>query len=352
MNGHRAVKRLVLLLGLLCLASPPAAAQGDPDPAAVSVAVIERAILPAYVRLSEAAAAQQAAWTQACAAPAADSLETLRAAYHHTADAWAGVFHWTFGPITLEMRRDRFYHWPERRNAIDKGLAALLSESDPARLEPRTFAAASVAVQGLPALERLLYDDPKVPGDAWACQVGRAIAANLADMAAASATEWRDGVLATLRKGEAHPFYFQTAGDVLDRLVTEMLTGLVIIKDQKILPVLGTAPDKARPALLEARRSGRFTRNLRLNLQAVFDTADVIGGFLPPAEARGLAAKQAAIVRQVEELPPFEAAVTDPAGRGRIKVLLDAVTALRKEMVTAYVTHLHVTVGFNSLDGD
>lgn len=346
------MKRLVLLLTLLCLSSQPALAQADPDPAAVSIAVIERAILPAYVRLSEATAAQQAAWNQACAAPAAGSLEALRAAYHHTADAWAGVFHWNFGPITLEMRRDRFYHWPERRNAIEKGLSGLLADSDPARLEPRSFAATSVAVQGLPALERLLFAGVNVPGDAWTCQVGRAIAGNLADIAAATAIEWRDTVLAALRKGEAQPLYFKTQAEVLDRLVTEMLTGLAIIKDQKILPVLGTAPDKARPALMEARRSDRFTRNLQLNFRAVFDADDVMGGFLPAAEARRMATERAAVLARLQELPPFETAVTEPAGRDKVKALLDAVTALRKDMVMAYVTHLDVTVGFNSLDGD
>src|SRR3546814_15047315 len=90
-----------------------------------------------------------------------------------------------FGPSLLFLRYDRIEFWPDKRGVVRRHLSQLLSGQDAEALQPRTFANGSVAVQGFPALERLLFDSDD---DTWAmpfgCDVVRAIGTNLKSIAA------------------------------------------------------------------------------------------------------------------------------------------------------------------------
>lgn len=334
----------------LCLFVTPA--QAEPDYAAINTALAEEVIVPAYEHLAASTADLQAGWVQACKMPDVADLSSLRDTYQRVADAWAESFNWNFGPITLLLRRDRFYHWPERRNAIAKNLNALLAKPDEERITDENFSHISVAVQGLPAMERLLFERDDVLTNPWSCKVGLTIAHNMATIAQGAADEWRGEVLETLRKGEEHPIYFDDPKSTLNQMFTELLTGYAIIKDQKILPVLGVSAKKARPNMAEARRSHRFERNLKLNLKTLFAADAVLARSLPEAERKILEQHRAAIAAMLDRLPPIADAVYDEAGRKAYMDLTKAIGAFRAAMVKAYTEHLGVVVGFNSLDGD
>src|SRR3546814_12706865 len=100
-------------------------------------------------------------------------------------------------------------------------MSQLLSEHDAEALQPRTFANGSVAVQGFPALERLLFDSDD---DTWAmpfgCDVVRAIGTNLKSIAAGLLHDWRDGDKAfatvVLSAGEGNTPYFDAKEASLD----------------------------------------------------------------------------------------------------------------------------------------
>src|SRR5205823_7679797 len=85
-------------------------------------------------------------------------FDEARDAYRRTADAWTEIEFVRYGPISDDFRVDRLNYWPERKNATARGLAALLTKEGSADLAPARFAENSVAVQGLPALERLLFE--------------------------------------------------------------------------------------------------------------------------------------------------------------------------------------------------
>lgn len=258
--------RKILLSVVICLGlGVPGRAMAEP-PAADEIAVrmVSDYVIPHYADLAVATEMQRRSWQDGC-----DDPETLRAAYHDVADAWAGTYFWNTGPITLLLRHDRFYHWPERRNAVGRGMTALLASEDEARLAPQHFATDSVAVQGLAALEYLLFSKANVQNNDYACKVGQAIAVNLNEIAQGTAVEWQDKVLPLLEAGQPHPLYFDDAQELANNLYTDYLAGFTIIKDQKVLAVMGASADQARPKKAEAARSDRSLRNIIVNLDGL-----------------------------------------------------------------------------------
>src|SRR3546814_4643308 len=164
-----------------------------PDYQAVNTALVEDYVIPLYAAFAQATAALEGALAAACE-DGRPTPEEAGAAYHNAMDAWTAVQHLRFGPSLLFLRYDRIEFWPDKRGVVRRHLSQLLSEQDAEALQPRTFANGSVAVQGFPALERLLFDSDD---DTWAmpfgCDVVRAIGTNLKSIAAGLLHDWRDG---------------------------------------------------------------------------------------------------------------------------------------------------------------
>ncbi|MGB0747886.1 MAG: imelysin family protein [Magnetospiraceae bacterium] len=322
------------------------------DPVALALRVAEDAVIPGYDALAAATAEQVTVWQTMCAEKQGDGLARLRSAYQKVADGWAGVYFWQFGPIEGFLRKDRFYHWPERRNATAKGVGQLLANADPAVLEADRFAKTSVAAQGLPALERLLFGKDSVLNSDRACALGTAIAVNLDRIAQGTAADWRSEILPALKANQGHDYYFEAPEEVINRLVTDILTGFTIIKDQKLLPVMGPSLDKARPKKAEAWRSGRPLRNIRANVASLFKAAAVVGRDLPAEDLARLQTLQEAVLAALTTGDDLAAMVADPARRADLTAFLQSLDAYRASLIDSLTTHLGISVGFNSLDGD
>ncbi len=343
-------RSIFIFLIVCCLGALPVRAEINAVP--VNVAVATEVLIPAYQELAEKTKHQHQVWDAACAKPDAAEYQGLRMAYHQVADSWARIFFWNLGPMTLYLRRDRFYHWPERRNSINKSLSALLASKEAAKLEPARFAKASVAVQGLPALERILFDRKDVLTNPWTCAVGKTIAANLMDISHETLKEWQEEVLPRLQDGTYHPDYFTQPIDFLNRVFNEVLTGYTILKDQKILPVLGSSAAKVRPFLAEGRSSDRFMRNLEINLQALAEVDQVIGRFLPEQVAAQLHRQLQEGQTRLKAIGPIKEGLTHSEIRAKIKDFVETLSVVRDDIANSYVEHMGLTMGFNALDGD
>ena len=352
-----------LLLALLVVV-----ARAAPDYRTLAVGLVEDYALPRYAVLAGAFEAQKNVLNDFCEVPDEAGLTAARAAFHDSMDAWQGIQHITAGPIQLLFRRERINHWPERRNAVARGLNALLRAADSSAITPARLAEASVAVQGLPALERLLFDEEALDAfgadtdDArFRCKLATAIAANLTTIAREVVAEWRDDALPVLKAGESHPIYFRDAGDLSARLLTDLQGLLQLMIDLKLAPVLGDAADVARPLRVENRRSLRGARNLRLNLEAAW--AMVAGGeaagfgpYLARAELdlyESLMDAFAAAGQTAATLPvPLTTALSEPAPRAQVVDFLETLRALRALVRESVPAALGLTLGFNAMDGD
>ena len=92
-----------------------------------------------------------------CSVSGEATITNVRQQLVSTVRSWARVEHILFGPVTESMQRYRIYYWPDRRNMLTKQLNRFLGAADYKALDQIAFAKGSVALQGLSALERLLY---------------------------------------------------------------------------------------------------------------------------------------------------------------------------------------------------
>lgn len=338
----RFARGVLLCVALLVWAAPARAAEDVLGP------LVERFIIPHYQALALTADAQEKAWADFCAKPDPEGFKLVKRSYLATADTWSGIEFLRYGPIGEEFRAERLSYWPERKNAVAKGLTQLLAKEGVADLTPELFVKNSVAVQGLPALERLLFDvnaeTEMLSGEKRArrCAVGQAIAWNIVMIAHDVRIGWTNEVVEQL----ADP---AIAKEATSRIATDFLASFAYMRDAKLRPVLGRDIAAARPQLAESWRSARSKRALTLNLEALLDVAKIImkgkDGYTPQtiATAAGFA----------ENLPAdFAKAVVEAKERPQFFLLLDALAAARDKAHDEIPAVLGITVGFNSQDGD
>jgi uncharacterized protein len=347
--------RFLVLLMMLCLPVASAYAQSaGVDRKPILLRVVRDYVIPRYAVLAEATDAQTNAWTPFCASPDKAGFASAQAAFQRAADAWSGIEFVLYGPIGQNYRFERMAHWPERNNAVSRGLAALLARSDD--LTPERFAGTNAATQGLTALERLLYEPDALAaftaGDEKAkrrCAVGIAIATGLAATSRDVLDEWRapDGTLARIESGDA-----RSIDEALTRIVTDHFTSLEIIADKKLGAPMGKQLDQARPNLAEGWRSGRSVRAIAINLESNAALTRLLFG--PKArEGESLLDALETAQRLAEGLPPdLGKLASDPKQRPRLILLRDAVRSARDLAELSLPDALGVIIGFNSRDGD
>ena len=361
----------VLALGLFGAAAGEAVADDMAAYQRLNDGLIAGHIIPRYEALVEATAALERSAADFCEAPQPATLASLRGGYHGAMDAWMGVQHIRFGPVELFRRYDRYAFWPDKRNATGRQLDALLAAADPAALEPQAFGRGSIAVQGLSALERILFatdSESKLVDaageEAYRCTLVSTIAANLSSMSVETLSEWREGerpfaqVIATA--GEDNAYYRDAREATLD-FFKALHGSLQLVSDLKLSRPLGSALDKAKPRRAESWRSARSLDNLIANLRAVEALYGDEAGFgryvVEDAKDETLDRElrdRLAVIRVVAEdvKGPLSEAVADPNERTKLERLMGEVQDLRQVIETRLSAALGVQVGFNAFDGD
>ena len=353
---------ILLAVGLLYGAVQTVHADSYPR---VNVNLAIRYIIPAYQVFAAETARQLAAFEQFCATPNETTLKAARAAFHTALDAWMSIQHIDFGPIEQAFQIQRINHWPERRNAVDKSLNVLIKNQDYAALASDKFTQLSVAVQGFPALERLLFKDtalsqflPESPSSHYRCVLLIAIGRNLANLAQNLSQEWQKNVLPTLGAGGS--IYFPKPIDATRRMMTSLRNLLQTIADLKLERVLDQSLEQAKPRLAENRRSGRSIRNILINLRsarAMYGETDGDIGFNTyvlqadngPAQNAKLQQAFTDAISAVQAIQKsLDVAVIDPVGRTQAENALVKVEVLRDHFREIVPKAANISLGFTS----
>lgn len=346
------IARLVLALGLLTLvaALPARSAEPEADFGPPISAALELHILPRHDAFAAAASDLSAAAAGFCAGDR--SLEEVKTAYEAAMDGWMGIQHIAFGPIQSFNRRYRVQFWPDKRTAAPALFAKLLAEQPRDIFKPNGFTFAGVAVQGLPVVERLLYEG--VPVEGYRCELLAAVSANVSAIADGLRSEWADGADSW---GEEVRAAAAGGSDMLGlpQDVAGMLLGglggeLKLIREYKVLAVLdGTPP--------ESPFAQRSARNIVVNLEALAELYRLL--VLPPLKAED--AKFAALLERAfaqtmatakSVSGPLADAAQDPARRAVLETLATETGALRQIAAQKAADRLGLVLGFNALDGD
>lgn len=352
-----------ILVLLLTIGAMPVAAVENSTYATLNKAAVERHILPRYHALVGATAALETAAKAYCAAPAVLPIADLQSAFGQTMDAWQDIQHIRFGPVDWFFRSQRFAFWPDPRNTIGKQMAELLAKHQSGSVDPEGLAKGSVATQGLPALERLIFGEEagklKAGDDAaYRCRYVEAIAINLARMARDTSSEWREGDKAfagAMLDNTKPDAPYREAQEATLELFKALYLAVELASDHKLARPLGASLKDARPRLAESWRSQRSLRNIQRNLGAAREL--YLTAFAPAMSDTALHAaireafdKSLAAADAVKQ--PLESAVEDKAGRLLAEKLATEVLALKKLLGDRLPPALDIPVGFNALDGD
>ncbi len=198
----------------------------------------------------------------------------LAEAFEAAVVSWAAVAIDRIGPARKKDRATRISFWPDPRGIVRRQLRPKLAKRDPALTTESGVAEQSVALQGLPALELLLYTSGKNEGaDArrYRCAAATAIAANVAtqakDMLAGWRGEdgWRHKMLSPGPENDLYRNEAEAAGEILK----SYLAAAQIVRESMVIPWIAAVEKGRRYASLPFESSGLSKRYLTRSLESL-----------------------------------------------------------------------------------
>lgn len=331
------------------------------------LSAIDSHVVPRLAKVETATKALATDVKALCAEPGdRQLLKHAQKSFGDTVTAWGAIDFIRFGPVAEEHRLERFYFWPDPRATTERQLQALLANRDAKLLEADALEAESVAVQGLGALEFILWNDKK-PLDAadddahYRCAFAAAVAANLAAIAHdiaegwTSAQGWRSKMLAT---GSDNPVY-KDASESAREMVKALVMGIGIIQDRNIIPRLeALKTPRGKRVRFAFERSGLTNRYLQSEIASLDAFYDAVGlaGYIPPDKAwmkefvpRSFESLHDNIGLLIETNNDSE--VDEKTAMQLRKLRFDA-NGLRQIITRELAPAADLVLGFNELDGD
>lgn len=326
-------------------------------------AAIDGYVRPAYRAFQETTTQLTEAGKALCATPSQAALDKARDAFGKTVDAWSRIEIIRFGPVTEQNRLERVLFWPDRKGTGLRQVQAALAEKDATVPDATQLAGKSVAMQGLGALEFVLYGtgaDALASGDAYRCSYGAAIAGNLDAIATELDAAWAspDGFAKTWSTPSADNPLFRDGTEAVTELMDVFITGTELVRDVRLGGFLGkeAKDDKPRQALFW--RSGKTVDALAGNMAGMKGLLDAsrLAGALPADQSfLGSSAdfEFSNVARAAEGAEgPIADVLTDPDKRAKLVYLGLVTSSLSDIFGTQMSGALGLTAGFSSLDGD
>jgi predicted lipoprotein len=150
---------LAIVMATTLLWGSVVTARAEADHAAIAKASLTQVIRPGYAAFADATGALEDKLDALCAQPSSDALSQAKDAFAAAVAAWSKVEIIRFGPVIEDHRFERLFFWPDPKGIGLRQIQDALAKQDGAVTEPNQLADKSVALQGLPALEYLLYGD-------------------------------------------------------------------------------------------------------------------------------------------------------------------------------------------------
>jgi hypothetical protein len=355
----------LLLAVLIALAVAPVAAQEQKLTAeqVVSLAITE-AIRPGFAQYAEETASLTISVGGLCQSPSDAGLAAARAQFKAAVTAWSRIELYRLGPLMTENRYDKILFWPDRKGIALKQVQGVLADADPDVTDPAKLTGKSVAMQGLGALEFLLFgtgaEQLTTPQWAFRCRYSLAIATLQADLAAQLSAEWNDpeGISKRLLKpSEADPDY-RSFREVAEALTGLLAHGTEAIRDQRLLPFLGRDGAAPKPKSALFWRSGMTVPSINANfegLRALLEKSRIAEATTPDNLWVGNSAnfefgnaeRAGKVVTE-----PVEQALDDPKQKKALDYLVIVTQSLDTILGENLAAALGLSVGFSSLDGD
>ena len=359
---HRSIS-LVIACASTLLCGAPSGARAEADHAAIARASLTEVIRPGYAALADSTAGLKAKLETLCRQPSAASLKSAKDAFASAVGAWSKVEIIRFGPMIADHRFERLFFWPDPKGLGLRQIQEALTKHDATVTDPDQLAGKSVALQGLPALEYLLYgEDGNLPKEdrSCRCSFGLAVAANVDRIAKAVAEEWREGSpheKAFLNPASGNPYYHAPKEVTLD-LFKVFTTGIELVRDQKLGKPLGANLAEAKPKLAALWRSGLTFDNAAGNLEGV-RAIFARGGFAQVVAQESPGVENSILFdldHAIEALRGIDRPIAEVVRNEDLRAKLEALrVGLKNSAQTAgdmISRGAGLAFGFNAMDGD
>jgi predicted lipoprotein len=330
--------------------------------------IIEHAVSgfvrPAYAALHQTSDALDGVMKALCATPSAAGLDAARQGFREELDAWSNAEIIRFGPITEQNRLERMLFWPDRKGIGLKQVQAAIAARDGSAADAAQLAGKSVAMQGLGALEFVLFgtgaEALSSAGDPYRCRYGAAIAANIAAIAADTDAAWADddGFARQWANPEPDNALYQTGTEAVTELLEVFVNGLELVRDVRVGGFLGGTAAEDKPKQAIYWRSEGTARSLAGNIsgmQALFEASGLssqlssdmgwIGDSIRFEFGNAIAAARAAE-------GPIAATLADEKKRGKLAYFNVVTSSLSELFGKRLSAEFGLSAGFSSLDGD
>ena len=369
---RRATKLICAVTALLCFLKVSLTYAEDQPRATsfdqVNSALVDSHVLTNYQQLANQTKELASIVELSCGGNDRIAIEPLRQEFHDVMDAWMAVEHLNFGPIELFLRNHRMYFWPQAQFKTAKAVHELIGILDETSDKSLNFSEMNVAVQGLLAVEYLLFYEAerKIPlgPDMAGCDLLTAIANNMHDIAADTLDDWTGGEVDFanhLKQPESEQSFFENHRTVTRAFFRSLANELQLISDVKIKPVIGKNMDTVLPHFAESPLSQRSLRNIIQNLHALQSLylgseGPGLSALVLPADEKLDKLMRKAFQKTIENAEsidlPLEIAAANADYRKSVEKLLTQVQAMGQIVRNRVAKALSFRVGFNSLDGD
>ncbi len=302
-----------------------------------------------------------------CQAPSEQTQQQLQQQWRDTMNAWARVQPIGFGPVETGNLRWKIQFWPDRKDLTSKKTEALIRSDE--TLTAERVAAASVSVQGLAALEYLLFDE-RVKAVSFyqqnsrRCELLQAIAERVHQVTQQVEDEWPDFAAKFAQPSVDNPLYPDNKA-ALAELLNTLVVGVEVVKRNKLgLPIAnGANAQHAKPYRLEAWRSQYSLALMRASTETLEQLYRGNGGFGLSAYLQEQDAVDDALLGAIDEAfaavntqfaaieAPLFTQIKQPEYYAQLTNLRQRLDLLQRQLAKL-PEKLDISLGFNSNDGD
>ncbi len=360
---------------MLCVAAllPAMASSAGELPSDLGKRLTTGYISPAMQSFHRAADRLNATLQDWCVAPDKAGVQRIDKDFAQLVRSWAGIEFLRFGPLVKANRYEKLNFWPDPRGITLRQVQGVLTKPE-AIPNASELSVHSVAIQGLPALEYVLYreggllaglstDGTPASVSPEACSYAISVAGNLEKLGSELASEWRPGGIYAqqfARPSEGNSLY-RSQQEVAAEAIKALSTGLQFARDVKLLPVLGDDIEAVRPKRAPFWRSGQSLASMTASAEGMLRFYRA-GGYQYGGDEAWINDSVLAELRRIDNT--FKAMQTSSgaadfiefAGReeGYRQLTLAALLIKNaKVLVDEHVAPVFgVSIGFNALDGD
>ncbi|WP_062268420.1 imelysin family protein [Endozoicomonas arenosclerae] len=338
--------RLVVAIALPLLLV--ACSQKESEESARKEIYLSQFIVADYAAMQRSAVALNHTAERFCSSPVEENYLSLRQGWRQAMSAWQSVEAVSQLYLEENMEGWRFQFWPDKKNLTGRKIEALLKKSVSSDLREE-----SVIVQGLSALEYLLFDPTNgqriLLGEENRCRLLKVVSNTLVLNAGDLKDRWQ-------ANGAFYNEYFSSEPEKQVTVPVLVLNSLDVLSSRLIREVgLPMGKQKVNHYLAESWRSKQSLENIQQSLTTGLKmTQFVLTGSLSGQERaiwQGLAEDIAQFNQDMEPLPASIPGLVEEQGRDRLVALHRDLSELRGGVRKASVA-LKIPLGFNTNDGD